>query len=70
MKSEYSPGLEVISLMSNKVIQAYRAGCIEINIFVVSEATYALKASLSGSNITAQQILLIDNLHLLVWILC
>ena len=56
--------------MSNKAIQAYYAGYIEINIFVVSEATYSLKVSSSESNIVAQQILLIDNLHLLVWNIC
>ena len=38
IKSEYLMGLKAISLMSNKAIQAYRTGCIEINIFIVSEA--------------------------------
>ena len=54
MKLEYLPGLEVISSMSNKVIQAYRAGCIEIHIFVVNKVIYALKAFSSESNIAAQ----------------
>ena len=45
--SKYLPGLEVISSKSNKAIQAYCAGYIEINIFVISEAMYASKASSS-----------------------
>ena len=56
MKAEYLPGLEVISLMSNKAIQVYHAGYIEINIFIMSKSIYALKTFSSGSNIITQQI--------------
>ena len=38
MKLEYLLGLEIIFSMSNKAIQAYCAGCIKINMVIVSEA--------------------------------
>lgn len=46
-------GLEVIFFMNNKAIQAYWAGYIEINIFVISKVIYALEVFSFKSNAAA-----------------